>query len=51
MKEIIKSVPMMFFIGFVLGFTFLTSVRDKNLDKQKDLKRTTETSQIVNLNK
>lgn len=49
MKEIIKSVPMMFFIGFVLGFTFLTSVRDKNLDKQKDLDPAKETSQIVNL--
>lgn len=51
MKEIVNSVPMMMFIVFMLGFIYLTSVRDVNLDKQKDLDPAKETSQIVNFNK
>lgn len=51
MKEIVKSFPMIIFIGFVLGFTYLTAVRDAKFDKQKDLDPAKETSQIVNLNK
>ena len=50
MKEIIKSVPMMIFIAFVLGFTYLTSLQEVNNTK-KDLNHTNEPSQIVNLNK
>lgn len=46
MKEIVKSLPMMIFIGFVLGFTYLTSLQEANNTK-KDLNHTNEPSQII----
>lgn len=46
MKEIVKSVPMMMFIIFVLGFTYLTSLQEANNTK-KDLDPAKETSQII----
>lgn len=47
MKEIIKSIPMMLFVVFVLGLITIVSY----FDAKKDLPRTTETSQIVITNK
>lgn len=45
MKEIVKSIPMMTFVIFVLGLITIDSISEMN--KKKDLEPTIASSQII----